>query len=227
MRARTVALAVAGACAASCLVSYVRAARLRGAPVVPLQVALAGAKTGDLVVFRHRKAPWDVQGQVSLMVSAVTHAGLVVRDADGTVRVVETHAAGDTRALGVQAGGVNTYPLEQRARAYAGDVYLCRLAVPLDAGRERALRAALRELAGVPFETGFRTHYLRRCVVRAGQRAAEPRDKMFCSEFVGLALVRAGLLPRETDTQCLTPESFLDARVDGHPLYTDLVRLAT
>ena len=223
MRARTVALAVAGACVASWLVVYVKGARLRGAPVVSLRDALARATTGDLVVFRHRVSSLDL---ASRLVSAATHVGMVVRDADGTVTVVETHSAGDTRALGVATGGVHAYPLDQRARAYDGEVYLCRLAVPLSPGQEAALRAAVRELSGVPFETRFKRHYASKCLVRTGRRGAEPRDQMFCSEFLGLVLVRAGLLPPDTDTQCLTPESFLHARVEGRPLYTDLVRLA-
>ena len=217
------ALAAVAAFAASWLVSYARAMRLRGAPAVPLDVALAAARTGDLVAFRHRTTmPWDLP---SRMVSAVTHVGVVVRD-NGVVKVVETHNVGDTRALGVFDGGVHAYPLDQRARAYDGEVYLCRLAVPLSPGQEAALRAAVRELSGVPFETRFKRHYASKCLVRTGRRGAEPRDQMFCSEFLGLVLVRAGLLPPDTDTQCLTPESFLHARVEGRPLYTDLVRLA-
>lgn len=223
MKARSVAVAALATCGASWLIAYIRGARLRAAPRVPLEAALAQAKTGDLVVFKsvYGSGAFDIPTR---MITPVTHVGMVVKNR-GVTSIVETHAAGDTRRLGVYSSGVHTYPLDQRVRAYEGDVFICQMTAQLDSRGEHALRAALTELSTVAFEADQRGHYVKHCLVNRRPPSGTPRDKMFCSEFLALALVRAGLLPPDTNTECMTPSALLDVRVNDYPLFTNLVRI--
>ena len=221
-RYTTIAATALAVCAALWLVSYVQGARLRAAPFASLESALATAKTGDLIVFKSRIGSW--YSLLSRSLSPATHVGMVVRESD-TVNIVESHARGDTRHLGVITGGPHTYPLGQRAATYDGTVYMCQLAVPLSEQQEKDLREALLFLMPVPYDTKPTSHYIKKCLLTRNP-PAPPRDAMFCSEFLATALVRAGLLPPDTDTQCVTPSSLLDAKDStGHPLFTNLVRL--
>ena len=189
--------------------------------MVSLEHALTKVKTGDLVVCRSRYGALDLPVRI---VSPVTHIGMVVRDHSGA-RVVETHAAGDTKQLGVTESGVHAYPLDQRIRTYEGQVYLCQMTSRLNAQQERALRKALMDLKDVPFESNYRNHFITRCFIGRRQPTGQPREAMFCSEYLALAMVHAGLLPPDTITECMSPSSLLDLRVNDYPLFTNLVRV--
>lgn len=187
-----------------------------------LSDVLLHVKTGDLLVCRSRYGAWDLPGRI---MSPVTHVGMVVRDHSGACIVVETHAAGDTKQLGVAESGVHVYPLDQRIQTYEGQVYLCQMTSHLSAQQEHALRKALMDLKDVPFESNYRRHFITHCFVGRRCPTGQPREAMFCSEYLALALVHAGLLPSDTITECMSPSSLLDMQVNGYPLFTNLVRV--
>lgn len=171
-------------------------------------------RTGDLVLFR-----WDGIDAAHELVSAFTHVGIVVM-VRGRPCILETHRDGDARHMGIDGGGVRLYPLDLRVCTYPGGAWLLRANRTVD---ERALWRAARDLAGVPYDDDHRAHILRTCLL--GRPPKVPRDAMFCSEFVGELLVRAGVLPRHVGTSCLTPESFVHLRVDGRPLFSGMTTL--
>lgn len=173
-----------------------------------------GLRTGDLVLFRHRDAD-----PVQQLVTAFSHVGMAV-EVGGDVWILETHAAGDVKALGVLSGGVHMYPLRARVRAYEGCVYALRLHpwVALDvANMWRQLPA----LTGIPFYTRYRDHYMGQCLVNkvcGGCLPPTRRKGMFCSEFVGLLLKVMRAMPPDAPLGCLAPESFVRMpRLYGKP----------
>lgn len=204
-------LAVAAALALATLAALVATAH-------GLQTTPTGLQTGDLVLFR-----WDGIDALHELVSAFTHVGMVVV-VRGQPYILETHRDGDARRMGCEGGGVRVYPLQPRVRTYAGAAW----ALTLDRTRwrvdARALYEAARDLARVPYDDDHRAHILGTCVLG---RAPKPgRASMFCSEFVGELLARAGVLPKSGyDTSCLTPESFVHLRVDGRPVFSGMVAL--
>lgn len=217
----SVAGVVVGVLAAAAAGAYKkRGVRVQGLP----SDGVDSLRTGDVILFRWR----GISGAHEL-VSAFSHVGLVVVPRDGTRWVVEIHKDGDARAMGVEGGGVRAYPLRQRVATYPGTAY----ALKLDRARfdvdAAAILGALPELVSTPYDTAHKTHLGEHCVPKAVCPScfgpSPKRDGMFCSEFVGVLLQRAGVLPSDTDTGCLTPESFVHVRVNGRRAFPALTRL--
>lgn len=200
-----------------------RLAWLRDIPRVPLEAVYSHLDTGDLLLFR-----WKHAGLQYDLASPFTHVGMVL-DRDGTKLVLETHAAGDGKDLGVDRSGVNLYDLRRRVATYKGDTYILKARPGLVSDAAKAIPLAnLNTYVSIPYYDEFAAHIGMYCLPKRVCNACfgrPARAGMFCSEFVGHVLRHMGALPREVDVQCLTPTSFVGLHAGGRPLFNGLYKL--
>lgn len=186
---------------ASCVLR--RKTKLAEAPRIQLEKYLHDARSGDLLMFRH--ASTDLARDLA---SPFSHVGVVVRHPmTSVVHVLETHAAGDTAALGIPTGGVHLHDLRDRVVAYEGDVWVYSL------NKEPAPNKVSRVLADsalfrVPFDANYMWSWL----------TCAPSDAMFCAQFAALVLARFGVV-REEHSTCLTPLDVLHLPKHGGFFY--------
>lgn len=186
-------------------------------PTLPLKEALQSSEVGDLVLFR---AP--TVDPLHDAFSAFTHVGLLF-EVHGAKHIVETHRTGDTRALGMDVGGVNVYCASTRVSSYDGSAFLLRLNPRLRCTEhnEGIVRLVAR-YKNVPYMDAHKTHFALKCVLG---RPVESGESMFCSQFVGTLLRDLGILPATLEVDCLTPESFTSMHVHKMPVYMELHRI--
>lgn len=178
---------------------------------------LGDVRTGDVVLFR-----WDGTDFVHDLVSTFSHVGIVVvRGSEPWI--LETHKDGDGLRPG---GGVRAYPLKPRVRTYPGAAWVLKLDRTRWDILPKDLESAMPEFFHKPYDTEHKTR-LATCFADSvlGLPGGHGSAKMFCSEFVGELLRRVGVLPREYDTACLTPESFVYLTADARRVFPEMLRL--
>lgn len=205
----------------ACALLLLKRAWRAALPTISLDEVLLKAQTGDLLLFR-----WRAVSPGHDLVSGFTHVAVVVREG-GALRVLETHAAGDTRNMGYgNREGVSLYDMRARVRAYGGQVFWLPLTAPVTPEGLQRMRDNLRSYLDIPFYKEYTSYYKTHCLPRAVcptcfRGHGKYREGMFCSEFAGLVLKDLAVLDAHAPTSCLTPESFTRL-----PVYGQATRIA-
>lgn len=163
-------------------------------------------KTGDLVLFR-----WYYMDAGFRMFSNFSHVGLIVRKPTG-LYILEMHPEGEYLDY---PSGVHLHPLRDRVESYAGPCYFLSYL-----GDNKSILNITNDLLfeNLQFDTNFRNNFVLNyflCTV-CGVKLPEP-EKMFCSQFIGYVLYRAGVID---DYTLLSPGSFTKLKSkNGELLY--------
>jgi len=175
---------------------------LDSSAAVPLDVAVRTARTGDLVLFRSNA----IRNVLVRLYTPFTHVGMVVVDARGAKKILETHRRGDVVDPHDDGGGVRMYDLVERVSKYDGAVFHARLKRPLTDCRRLAMLDLAYRYRNVPYHEAYVRHYVSHCMLGVGPGKTDAT--MFCSEFIGLLFG----IDRER-AQCMTPA---DVATMGH-----------
>lgn len=154
---------------------------------------------GDLILFR-----WNKVGILHEIISSFTHVGIVINN-----HILETHLKGDTESY---RGGVHLYDLKDRIKNYRGSNYVLKIKTPLTNIQTKYILNNLEEYKKIPFYDKYENHFKEVCIPKMICKNCfkENTEKpgMFCSEFVGFILKELGILHKDFNIQCLTPQSF-------------------
>ena len=165
-------------------------------------------KTGDLVLFSGK-------GRISRLIqfgtaSKWSHVGMVVVLPEfDFVLLWESTTLSSLRDIvsGKARKGVQLVALSERLRTYDGTAAVCTLkGAHLAAGDMRALAHFRREVRGRPYEQSKLE--LLFSVFRRWCGLGEDLSSLFCSELVGEAYQRMGLLPPGVPSNSYTPADF-------------------
>lgn len=192
-------------------------------PTRKLHTEFASLRTGDIILFRNKRASLAHD-----LVSPFTHIGMVVVHGDKKL-TLETHAPGDTKALGVDRGGVNMYDLNRRLETYQGMMYVLKARPGLiNRGAQAILKRNIAKYMTIPYDDGAIAHIGMYCLPKRVCNVcfkAQERTRMFCSEFLGLVLQDMGILPPHLEIGCLTPTSFVNLTQNGTRLFPTLYKV--
>jgi hypothetical protein len=166
------------------------------------------AENGDLIYFR-----WTKVSFLHEMISPFTHIGIIIINPETNEKlIVESHLAGDTKHIGNDKGGINTYPLKLRLSTYDGYTFLSKIKIhPTDTDTLIFWRNLETFKSNIPFNNKYEEYFKKTCIKRRlceGCFDVEKRDDMMCSEFVGFALKQLNILPKDFNHECLAPGDF-------------------
>jgi CBS domain-containing protein len=155
------------------------------------------AETGDVVFFVHEHA-YPMFRYVRPFMSHI--AMIIVLPKTNKKYVIEIHAEGDKKRLGVnKKGGVNMYPLEWRINNYKGNVYLSKL----NTNNKPSCKDIIRFINKIPyyiqniqFEENFKEVAFKRILKNITCLPVVPdkTNTMFCTTFIGYCLQKLNII---------------------------------
>ena len=151
---------------------------------------------GDLVFFKWHTVDW-----LHELISTFTHVGIVVT-VHNRKYILETHHEGDTSMLGFNDGGVHLYDMNERIHKYEGYNWICKLKTPLTKTQKHVLYKHLPNYFHIPFTTDYKKHFINHCLLGSSSHSKD----MFCSQFVCHVLQDIGLIDKNTNIDCMTPD---------------------
>lgn len=137
--------------------------------------------TGDLIFFAGNMSRYTP----NIVGIEHTHAALVLREADGQLKIVELTSDGD---LPESDAHPIIHDFNRRVDDYHGYASIKRISNPLP---NHLVRAAFNDLKTVEFDYCYTSNFLKQWAI--GSRR-EPNGKWCCSEFVYMTLVKLGVL---------------------------------
>ena len=171
-------------------------------------------KTGDLIYFR-----WPSVDIGFRLFSKFSHIGMVYKESDEKVYILETHPEGDGSELGIDDGGVHLYNLKDRLNKYYGYCYLAKLKTDNKMiNYTQYIKENLDRYKQIPFDEGFRYTFIKSCFKKLDY-PVETTTPMCCSQFIGFILKDFGILHDHYNIFNFSPTSFVDLKYNDTLLY--------
>lgn len=165
-------------------------------------------RTGDLILFSGRcKIAWLIR---LITWGRWSHVGVVIADDPKYNFPLLYEATHDNTITGLDIGrktiGVQVVPLDERIKAYNGDIAIRRVKNPCYTNRHKA-RLYRMEHVGVGFESSI-VQILAAAWAFKWLRQGECLDELFCTEHVAQYLKELGWLDSEIPSNHYCPKFF-------------------
>jgi hypothetical protein len=147
----------------------------------------------------------------------MSHIAMVIVSPETNKKfVIEIHAEGDKKRLGVnKKGGINIYPLEWRINNYIGKTYLAKINKhnkPSHKNIVRFINKILYYKQKIQFEENFKLIAFKRMVknIIGIPIILDKTNTMFCTTFIGYCLKQLNILDSNINTDdIMLPVHFL------------------
>jgi len=169
--------------------------------IITIDLLKTVSKTGDIVYFR-----WTFIDVALRLFTKFSHAGVVYKDpSTQKLYILELHPEGDGLHEDSESG-VHLYDLEERVKEYKGTCYYSQLLHTTDRGD--IIKTKLQDYCNIDFDENFRYNYVKAYLNHKLGKQMEPKNSMYCSEFIGHVLKDIGVLNKSVNTSILSPSSF-------------------
>ena len=181
------------------------------------------SETGDLIYFR-----WNEVALGNEMISPFTHIGMII-EINNKKYIIETHAKGDTKNMGVDTGGVHIYPLKMRLNYYEGNTFLVKIKNEYKPTYDniKYFIEDINDLKAIPFKENYKDFFYKKCIKRRvcdncfGNE--DITDTLMCSEFVGICLKKLKIVDDTFEYMCLAPYDFQFIKKNNSYIYENII----